>query len=192
MVLAFLHMIAGPEVWRVNMKPRWLTVGKIANTHGIRGEVKVWPETDFPEERFGSGSALLLVHPEDESKTIPVTVVNARPQKTVYIVKFKEFQDINQVEPYKGWSLKVSSEQRARLAKDEFYFHDIIGCTVKTEEGEDVGVVTEILRPGANDVWVVKRASGKPAYIPYIADVVQHVDVPGKTVTIRLMEGLLE
>ncbi|WP_309121310.1 ribosome maturation factor RimM [Paenibacillus sp.] len=173
------------------MKPKLLTVGKVANTHGIRGELKVWPETDFPEQRFKSGAGLLLVSP-DEAKTMPLTVVTARPQKTVYIVKFKEFDNINQAEPYKGWSLKVSAEERAKLDRDEFYFHDIIGCDVRTEEGEAVGVVTDILRPGANDVWVVKRTNGKTAYIPYIADVVLDVDVAGKVVTIRLMEGLLE
>jgi 16S rRNA processing protein RimM len=123
---------------------------------------------------------------------MPLTVVNARPQKTVYIVKFKEFDNINQVEPYKGWSLKVSSEERLKLEADEFYFHDIIGCAVKTEEGETIGEVTDILRPGANDVWVVKRTNGKTAYIPYIEDVVLGVDVTQKVVTIRLMEGLLE
>ncbi|HZG58685.1 ribosome maturation factor RimM [Paenibacillus sp.] len=173
------------------MKPKLLTVGKVANTHGIRGELKVWPETDFPEQRFKAGNELLLVSP-DESVSKPLVVAAARPQKNVYLVKFKEFDDINQVEPYKGWSLKVSAEQRAKLDRDEFYFHDIIGCAVKTEEGEDVGVVTDILRPGANDVWVVKRTNGKSAYLPYIADVVVGVDVPAKLVTIRLMEGLLE
>jgi 16S rRNA processing protein RimM len=174
------------------MKPKLLTVGKVANTHGIRGEVKLWPETDFPEQRFAVGNELLLVSPEDEGKTMAVTVMQARPQKTVYIVKFKEFYDINQVEPYKGWSVKVSSEKRAKLAAGEFYFHDILGSTVVTEEGETIGVVTDILRPGANDVWVVKRAKGNPAYIPYIADVVLAVDVDAKTITIRVMEGLLE
>ncbi|HZG84425.1 ribosome maturation factor RimM [Paenibacillus sp.] len=173
------------------MKPKLLTVGKVVNTHGIRGEVKVWPETDFPEERFRNGNELLLVAP-DESKSITVTIVNARPQKTVYIVKLKEFDNINLVEPYKGWSLKVPSDQRARLQRDEYYFHDIIGCEVKTEEGESVGVITDILRPGANDVWVVKQKNGKMAYLPYIADVVIDVNIQEKVVTIRLMEGLLE
>lgn len=173
------------------MKPKWLTVGKVANTHGIRGEIRVFPETDFPEERFAKGNELVLVSP-DETKTVPVTVVAARPQKTIYIVKLEQFTDINQVEPYKGWSVKVSADKRAKLAADEFYFHDIIGCRVVTEEGETIGDITDILRPGANDVWVVKRTNGKLAYLPYIADVVLSVDPSEKLVTIRLMEGLLE
>lgn len=173
------------------MKPKLLTVGKVANTHGIRGELKVWPETDFPEQRFRSGAELLLVSP-DETAQLPLTVVDARPQKNVFLVKFKEFNDINQVEKYKGWSLKVTSDKRAKLARDEFYFHDIIGCAVVTDAGEEVGAVTEILRPGANDVWVVKRTNGKTAYLPYIADVVLDVNVAERKITIHPMEGLLE
>ncbi|MCI3919051.1 ribosome maturation factor RimM [Paenibacillus sp. TRM 82003] len=173
------------------MKPKWLTVGKVANTHGIRGEIRVFPETDFPEERFAKGNELMLVSP-DETKSVPVTVVAARPQKTIYIMKLEQFTDINQVEQYKGWSVKISSDKRAKLAADEFYYHDIIGCRVVTEEGEAVGDITDILRPGANDVWVVKRTNGKLGYIPYIADVVLSVDPMEKVVTIRLMEGLFE
>lgn len=168
-----------------------LTVGKVVNTHGIRGELKVWPETDFPDERFRPGAELLLVSP-DESQAIPHTVSGARPQKNVFLVKFREYDNINQVERFKGWSLKVPADNRAKLAPNEFYFHDIIGCDVVTEEGEKVGVVKEILRPGANDVWVVKQTNGKTAYLPYIADVVRDVDVAAKRVTIRVMEGLLE
>jgi len=168
-----------------------LTVGKVVNTHGIRGELKVWPETDFPGERFRPGAELLLVAPDD-SRAIPLTVAGARPQKNMYIVRFQEFDNINQVERFKGWSLKVPAEKRAALQPNEYYFHDIIGCRVVTEEGEPVGVVTEILRPGANDVWVVKREGGKTAYLPYIADVVLDVDVAERKVTIRVMEGLLE
>ena len=171
------------------MAAKWLTVGKVVNTHGVRGEAKVWPETDFPEERFGKGTKLTLVSP-DEAKTMPVTVVSARPQKNLYIVKFQEFQNINQLEPYKGWSIKTDS--RIPLEDHEFYFQDIIGCTVQSEDGETLGVITEILRPGANDVWVLKRTNGKLAYIPYIEDVVLNVDVAAKTVTIHVMEGLLE
>jgi 16S rRNA processing protein RimM len=174
------------------MTPRWLNVGKVANTHGIRGEVKVWPETDFPNERFVQGRELWLTHPSDDSLRILTTVASARQQKNVYIIKFQEFNDINEVEKYKGWSLKVDGERKARLAPHEFYYHEVIGCEVFTEQGELIGRVDSILRPGANDVWVVQLSTGKLAYIPYIADVVLTVDTNLRKVTIRLMEGLIE
>ena len=173
------------------VKPKMLTVGKVVNTHGIRGELKVWPETDFPGERFRPGAELWLVAP-DESQAIPHVVAGARPQKNLFLVKFREYDNINQVERFKGWKLKVPAENRVKLAPNEYYFHDIIGCSVVSESGENIGVVTEILRPGANDVWVVRRPGGKLAYLPYIADVVLNVDVEGRRVTISVLEGLLE
>ncbi len=80
----------------------------------------------------------------------------------------------------------------SELPDGEFYYHEIVGCTVVTEEGETLGEITEILSPGANDVWVVKRPKGKPLLLPYIDDVILDVDVEGKKVTARLMEGLLD
>lgn len=168
----------------------WFNVGKLVNTHGIRGEVKVIAQTDFPEERFKQGSSLTLFDPEGK-ESIPVTVETARLHKNSYILKFKQFQDINEVERMKGWSLKINKDQLLELPEHEFYYYEIIGCQVVTEEGEAIGSITEILSPGANDVWVVQPPKGKPVYIPYIEDVVKQVDVANKRVVIHLMEGLI-
>ena len=172
------------------MSDKWLTVGRLVNTHGIRGEVKVLPSTDFPGERFAPGSRLTLLAP-DSSAAVEVEVASAREHKGLYIVKLKNYDNINQVLPYKGWSVKVPASRRVPLGEGEYYFRDIIGCTVVTEEGEELGRISEILRPGANDVWVVERPKGRPVLIPYISDVVLDVDVEAKRVTIHLMEGLI-
>jgi len=169
---------------------RMLNVGKVVNTHGIRGELKVWPHTDFPSVRFKKGSRLLLRSPET-GETIPVVVEGAREQKSLFLLKFKGYDDINQVEKYKGWELKVGAEERVPLEEGEYYVRDIVGCTVVTEEGQELGTITEVLYPGANDVWVVKRPNGKELLLPVIGEVVLEVDVPARLVTVRLMEGLL-
>lgn len=169
----------------------WFNVGVVTGTHGIRGEVKVFPRTDFPEKRFAKGSRLTLVSP-DGGQTVPVEVASARPHKNVYIVRFTAFQSINEVEKYKGWPVKISRDQLLELDEHEFYFHEIIGCTVVTEDGETIGTITDILQPGANDVWVVERPGKKPVYVPYIEDVVRQVDVAGKRVVIHVMEGLFD
>ncbi|MEF2965252.1 ribosome maturation factor RimM [Paenibacillus sp. M1] len=168
----------------------FLSVGKIVNTHGIRGEVKILPHTDFPEVRFAAKAKLLIVHPEQGGK-FEVTVAVARPYKQMYIVKFQEFGDINEVEKYKGYDLKVPKEDTVELPENEYYFHEIIGCRVVDDEGNEIGVIEEILRPGANDVWVVKLPSRKELLLPVIDDVVLDVDVESKLVKIHLMEGLL-
>lgn len=166
-----------------------LNVGKIVNTHGIRGELKILSSTDFPEDRFAKGSELLIV--SEQGAPTPVTVETSRFQKNMVIVKFKEYGNINDVEKYKGSMLKITADRQGELGEDEFYFHQIVGCEVFTEEGELLGTIKEILTPGANDVWVVKQKNGKDLLLPYIQNVVLQVNVSEKRVTVRLMEGLL-
>ncbi|MGG4035815.1 ribosome maturation factor RimM [Paenibacillus cisolokensis] len=174
------------------MADQWLTVGKVVNTHGIRGEIKVLSQTDFPDVRFAPGSRLTLLD-ERRGTAVPVEVAGSRLHKNVYILKLNGFDNINDVEKYKGWSLKVSRDDQVELEEGEYYYHEIIGCRVVTEDGETLGEVTEILTPGANDVWVVKRppGKGKPVLLPVIDDVVLDVDVAERKVTVRLLEGLI-
>ncbi|MBR2566682.1 MAG: ribosome maturation factor RimM [Paenibacillus sp.] len=167
----------------------FMNVGKIVNTHGIRGELKIMPLTDFPEVRFAKNAELYLFTPDNHPAL--VTVESARLHKNMYIVRLKEYGNINEVEKFKGGMAKVTKENLADLEEGEYYFHQIIGCAVITEEGDTLGTVSEILTPGANDVWVVKTPAGKEVLIPVIDDVVLDVDVEQKLVKIHLMEGLL-
>ncbi|WP_150267590.1 ribosome maturation factor RimM [Paenibacillus tepidiphilus] len=169
-----------------------LTVGKLVNTHGIRGEIKVVSRTDFPEVRFAAGSKL-LIEPQDGGTKVEVEVEAAREHKGTFIVKLKGITDINQIEKYKGSLLKVPGDDLVELSEDEYYFHQIVGCTVYTEDQPDqpLGQITDILQPGANDVWVVKPSKGSEILIPVIKDVVLNVDIAEQKVTVRLMEGLL-
>lgn len=167
----------------------FMNVGKIVNTHGIRGELKIMPLTDFPEVRFAKNAELYLFTPDNHS--VLVHVESARLHKNMYIVRLKEYGNINEVEKFKGSIAKVSKENLAELEENEYYFHQIVGCTVVTEEGENLGTISEILTPGANDVWVVKTAAGKEILLPVIDDVVLDVDVNEKLVKVHLMEGLL-
>ncbi|WP_027414573.1 ribosome maturation factor RimM [Aneurinibacillus terranovensis] len=170
--------------------PNFYTVGKLVNTQGIRGEVRVISETDFPEKRYSAGQVLFLFHPELK-EPLPLTVTGARQHKNFYILSFEGYTNIGEVEKFKGGVLKVAEENREPLPEGEFYFQDIIGCEVLTEEGQRLGIVTDILQPGANDVWVVKPNSGKDILIPYIEDVVKGIDVANKKVTIHVLPGLL-
>lgn len=169
-----------------------LTVGKLVNTHGIRGEIKVLSHTDFPEVRYAKGKKLLIV-PADGSARIEVTVESAREHKGMFIIKLKEYNNINDVEKYKGSLITVPSTDLVDLPENEYYFHQIVGCEVYTDEDESkpLGTIKEILQPGANDVWVVKPAKGQDILIPVIDDVVLHVDIEAKRITVHLMEGLL-
>jgi len=165
-----------------------LIVGKIVNTHALQGEVKILSATDFKEDRFKKGNTLYIAH---NGAHIPVTVASHRVHKGADLVKFKGLDHINAVELYKGCDLLVDYEDLGELSEHEFYYHEIIGCKVVTEEGEAIGTIHEILETGANDVWVIEREGQKDALIPYIEDVVKIVDVENKRVTIHVLEGLL-
>ena len=165
------------------------TIGKIINTHGIKGEVKVKQITDFME-RFNVGSVIYLI--DTNEQIIPLEITSVRTQKDYLLIRFTGYDSINEVESFKGLMLKIKNEQLTPLNEHEFYFHEIIGCTVSDMSGTKIGVVDSILTPGANDVWVVKNDQHKEFLIPYIQDVVKEIDVEKKQITIEPMEGLLE
>jgi 16S rRNA processing protein RimM len=173
------------------MSEKLYTIGKIVNTQGLRGELKIYPETDFPDERFANGSSLVFYDPQKHT-SVPVVVESAREHKKLFIIKFQGFDNVNEAEKFKGWLLKVEEKYVTELPEDEFYHHEIIGCTVVTDEGQELGTISEILSPGANDVWVVERSEGRPVLLPYIDDVVLEVNVAKKRVKVHLMEGLLD
>ncbi|MDR0898791.1 MAG: ribosome maturation factor RimM [Lactobacillaceae bacterium] len=158
-------------------------VGTIVNTHGIRGEVKIVPNTDFIEERFSKGSELLI---DDKQK---VTVKTAKVHKGSLLVSFDEFSNINDVEKFKG--LDVFAEgQIEDLEQDDFYYEDIIDLPVYDLEDNLIGQVTDIIALPSNDVWTIK--GDKEYMIPYIEDIVKSVDLENKKIVIDAREGLLE
>lgn len=169
---------------------QWFNVGKIVNTHGIRGEVRVISRTHFPEERYAIGSELALFMPGSKTP-IHLTVASHRKHKNFDLLTFENHPNINDVEKYRDGILKVAEDQLGDLEEGEFYYHEIIGCEVFTLEDAHIGKVTEILETGANDVWTVTPEKGKPHYIPYIADIVKEIDVDNKKIVIDAIEGLL-
>ena len=166
----------------------YFNVGKIVNTQGLQGELRVLSVTDFSEERFKKGSRLSIFDDKNQF-VMEVEIASHRKQKNFDIVKFKGLYHINDVEKYKGCSLKVAEEDLAVLEEDEFYYHEIIGLDVY--EGEQlIGQIKEILQPGANDVWVVARKGKRDLLLPYIPPVILKVDIPNGRVEVDIMEGL--
>ncbi|WMT27825.1 ribosome maturation factor RimM [Bacillus aerius] len=173
------------------MELEWLNVGKIVNTHGVRGEVRVVSKTDFPEERYKKGS-VLYIFKQNQKEPLKVTVTSHRQHKQFDLLTFEEVGSLNEAEQLKESILKVEKEHLGSLDEGEFYFHEIIGCEVYDEEDKLIGQIKEVLTPGANDVWVVGRKGKKDALIPYIPSVVKTVDISSKKVHIEVMEGLID
>ncbi|MGT2711690.1 ribosome maturation factor RimM [Streptococcus oriscaviae] len=166
----------------------YFNVGKIVNTQGLQGEMRVLSVTDFAEERFKKGARLALFNDKDQF-VMDVEIASHRKAKNFDIIKFKGMYHINDIEKYKGFSLKIAEENLSDLDEGEFYYHEIIGLDVY--EGEElIGQIKEILQPGANDVWVVKRKGKRDLLLPYIPPVVLEVDMENKRVQVELLEGL--
>lgn len=166
----------------------YFNVGKIVNTQGLQGELRVLSVTDFAEERFKKGSKLALFDPKGHFVR-EVEIASHRKNKNFDIVKFKGLYHINEVEKYKEHSLKIAEENLTDLDEGDFYYHEIIGLEVY-EHDQLIGTVSEILQPGANDVWVVKRKGKRDLLLPYIPPVVLNVDVEAGRVDVELLEGL--
>ncbi|MED3688881.1 ribosome maturation factor RimM [Peribacillus butanolivorans] len=169
----------------------WFNVGKIVNTHGLLGEVRVISSTDFPEKRYKVGNTLYLFR-ETEKKPLPLIIRSHRNHKNFNLLTFENYYNVGQVEAFRNGVLKIKEAQLGKLDEGEFYFHEIIGCSVFTDEGVEIGEIIEVLTPGANDVWVIKKAGSKDILIPYIDQIVKEVDISAKKVIITPMEGLLD
>lgn len=174
-----------------------LQVGAITSTHGIKGEVKVFPTTDDPK-RF---EVLKQVFLETSKGDMELEIEGVRYFKQFVIIKFKDIDDINDVEKYKGLNLVIPREKAVKLKKDEYFVGDLIGSTVIADEkiesndSDDnyvLGTLKDIMFTGANDVYVVITKSGKEVLIPAIKQCILNVDVEKNTITVHLLDGLLD
>lgn len=166
---------------------RLFRVGKIVNTQGLRGELRVISVTDFPD-RFQPECEFIIVGSKGQPE--PVIVEQARSHKNFMLLKFKGYDSINDVEKWKGSELFVTEDNLAELEDGEYYFHDLLGLTVQTETGELVGTLSDILQTGANDVYVVKRDGQKDLLLPVIDECVLDIDIPGKKIVVHILPGL--
>lgn len=165
-----------------------LKVGVITSTHGIKGEVKVFPTTD-DLNRFEYLKDCIL---DTGKEKLPMEVEGCKFFKNQAILKFKGYDNINDIEKYKNASLWVTRENAVPLEEGEFYIADIISAKVYEENGNELGILTEVMETGANDVYVVQMKNGKEVLIPAIPDCILEVDVEEPKVVVRLMKGMLD
>lgn len=172
---------------------QYYLVGKIVNTQALRGEVRVMATTDFPEERFKIGAILAIFNGNKLVETVEVD--GHRLHKNFNLLHFKGKDNINDVEKFKGFDLKVAGTEREadELDENEFYYDDIIGLEVYTTDEIYLGKVREITSLPSNDVWAIQRPNkGKDILIPYIEDIVLEIDLDDNRVVIDPMDGLID
>lgn len=164
-----------------------LQVGVITSTHGIRGEVKVFPTTD-DNNRFKKLKECFI---EYKNELIPVKAKSCKFFKNMVILCFEGIDDINDIEKYKQCKLLVDREHAVPLEEDEYFMTDLIDMSVVTEDGASIGILKEIIPTGANDVYVVVDEAGKELLLPAIKECILSVDMEQRKILVHLMKGLV-
>ena len=163
-------------------------VGIITSTHGLKGEVKVFPTTD-DAKRFKRLKDVIL---DTGKEHINLEIESAKFFKQFVILKFKGIDNINEVEKYRKASLLVTRKNAVRLNRDEYFVADLMGLRVQDEDGTEIGVLRDVMETGANDVYVIDLNDGRELLLPAIKQYVLKMNIEAKFIKIHILEGLLD
>lgn len=163
-------------------------VGIITATHGVKGEVKIFPTTDDPK-RFKRLKEVLLDTGKERKK---LEIEGVKFFKKFVILKFKGLDSINDVERYRRCSLLVDREHAVRLGRNEYFIADLEGLQVRDEDGTPIGVLKSVMETGANDVYEIELSDGRQLLLPAIQQCVLEVDVETGFIRIHILKGLLD
>lgn len=167
-------------------EPVFLVVGFLRRPHGIHGEIIMDVHTEFPE-RLRAGTK---VYVGEDYK--PMTIASTRPHGTGMLVSLRGLNSPDEVGRLRNTYVYVPAKDRPPLPDGKLYQHQILGLRVVTDEGRELGTLTDIIATGANDVYVVTAEDGKEVLLPAIPDVILGYDLPNRQINVHLLEGLIE
>lgn len=165
-----------------------LRVGVITSPHGVRGEVKVYPTTD-DNNRYKKLAEVILDLGKEQRV---LKIEHVKFFKNMVILKFEGLDNISDIEPFRGKDLLIRRDQAVKLSPDENFITDLIGLTVRTDEGTVLGTMTDVIQTGANDVYCVRTAEGKEILLPAIKDCIRNVDLEKQEMLVHVLDGLLD
>ena len=158
----------------------YLEIGQIVNTHGLKGYVKVVPLTD-DIHRF---EELKKVYISFKKELIECKVQDVKYVKNMVSLKFAEFDDINDVEKFKGSYLKIDRKDAKKLPKNTYFIADLIGLNVYETNEAKIGILEDIFKTGSNDVYVVRTNEGKQILLPAISKVIKSIDIENEKIVV--------
>ena len=164
-----------------------LRVGVISSTHGVRGEVKVYPTTD-DVNRFKKLKTVIL---DTGREQMTLSIESVKFFKNMVILKFDGVDTMNEVEGWRQKDLLITRDQAVPLQEDEFFITDLIGLTVVTDEGDTLGTLTDVMETGANEVYIITSENHGEVLLPAIHECILDIDVEAKKMKVHPMEGLL-
>ncbi len=172
------------------MSKDYLIIGQITGTHGVRGEVKVFPLTDNTD-RFKNLKEVFLSD-KSGSDFRKITCTGSKNVKNLVVLEFKEITDMNSAELLKGKYLNVGRENAVALPENSYFICDLIGIKAFDTSGELLGNLSEVITTGANDVYVIDRPGKKQLLLPAIKEVVKVVDLENQKIVVDILPGLEE
>lgn len=161
-----------------------LEIGKIVNTRGLRGEVKIMPWCD-DAEIYEELEFVIIDNAEYDIETV-------KYHKNFVILKLSGINDIDEAEKYRNKIVYASREMLGELPEGTYYICDLLGCIVKNEDGEIFGKIDDVIKTGSNDVYSVKAENGKQLLVPVLKEVVTEVNIDEKYVVIKPLKGLFD
>ena len=163
-------------------------VGVITSTHGVKGEVKVYPTTD-DVRRFKKLKDIII---DTGKEHVALELESVKFFKQMVILKFKGIDTLNDVEKYRQKSLYVTRANAVRLRKDEYFIADLIGLKVVDEDNKELGTLEDVMLTGANDVYVISLLNGKELLLPAIKQCILNVDMENQCMQVHVLDGLIE
>lgn len=170
-------------------------IGKIMTTHGLKGEVKVFPTTDDPKrfDLLKNKEVFLIL----KNQTVKYIIQTVRYQKNLVLVKFKDIDDVDVAAKLKSAVIKIPKELAVPLEDGEFYIKDIYGISVTTDTGEELGIISDIIFTGANNVYVVENKqaiekSKKQILIPHTNQCILDIDLLNQKMLVHIPKGLID
>ncbi len=163
-----------------------LQVGVITTTHGVRGEVKVFPTTDDPA-RYKDLEKVIMDTGKEKRE---MKITSVRFFKNLVIVKFEGINDMTEAEKYKKATLWIKREDAVELEENEYFIADLIGLRAVSDEGEELGNIADVLQTGANDVYVIRKEGTSDLLVPAIHECVKDVNLEAGMITLHLLPGL--
>ena len=159
-----------------------INIGKVVTTHGVRGDIKVYPHTNV-EDMFSKLKRVYIG--EDEGKILSVKYAKGCP-----VLNIDGINTVEQAQALIGKQVFADESALPKLEQDAFYLKDIIGCTAVDEEEKEIGKITDVIFTGANDVYQVETESGREILVPAVKEFILGVDIKNKKITLRLIEGM--
>ena len=167
---------------------KYLEIGQIVNTFGIKGMVKIKPFAENTKKRFDN---LKKVYIKTKKEKKEYEIEEVKYHKEMVLAKFKGIENIEEAEKFRNSYLLINRENEKPLEKGTYYIVDMVGLEVYTDEGEKLGILDDIFNSGSSDIYVVKNELGKQILLPAIKEVIENIDMENRKITVHLIKGLM-